>query len=420
MNKLIKIGFLFLFFGHAFFVTAQSWQQVMINYDSKCMSFNPFDSSLWLVKKYPARLKNGVLTEYNISIVPDFNFVGFLCSKPVFTSSGTYCFTTGTNFFYRFDGNTFQRIYLPGSRTMKSNMAVSNDTLYLEVNNPTGTLMYFQDQIINESNIVSDRLQIGQTTFYNSYNISVANVDFNQNTISYFYTTTPLNHFISDLLIKPQSDTLYFTAVDKILKAKMASTVGSITTNNSLQMPNGHPMKIRFDQDENLWTLFGDPNCNLINHNAKVISKYNPVTNTWEQSKNISELLLNLPDTDSNNVTTELEVDSYNNIWLLIKSNSTTKYFMLQQGDAPSYLGLQNPGNAENINIFPNPTSDHITISEIPLSLIGSNATITDVNGKQILDFEITQQNQQIDCSTLKKGVYFLRIGEQNQKIIIE
>jgi hypothetical protein len=129
---------------------------------------------------------------------------------------------------------------------------------------------------------------------------------------------------------------------------------------------------------------------------------------------------LNLPDTDSNNVTTELEVDSYNNIWLLIKSNSTTKYFMLQQGDAPSYLGLQNPGNAENINIFPNPTSDHITISEIPLSLIGSNATITNVNGKQILDFEITQQQQQIACSALKKGVYFLRIGEQNQKIIVE
>ena len=93
---------------------------------------------------------------------------------------------------------------------------------------------------------------------------------------------------------------------------------------------------------------------------------------------------------------------------------------MLQQGDGPSYLGLQNPGNAENINIFPNPSSDHITISEIPLSLIGSNATITDVNGKQILDFEITQQQQQLDCSALKKGVYFLRIGVENQKIMVE
>jgi hypothetical protein len=303
---------------------------------------------------------------------------------------------------------------------MKSNMAVSNDTLYLEVNNPTGTLMYFQDQIINESNIVSDRLQIGQTTFYNSYNISVANVDFNQNTISYFYTTTPLNHFISDLLIKPQSDTLYFTAVDKILKAKMTSTVGSITTNNSLEMPNGHPMKIRFDQDENLWTLFGDPNCNLINHNAKVISKYNPVTNAWEQSKNISELLLNLPDTDSNNVTTELEVDSYNNIWLLIKSNSITKYFMLQQGSLPNWVSVSTISGLSNIQIYPNPASSSINISGINTNLFGQKALLTDLNGKQLSEFIITGNQQTIDISSFKKGIYFLKLQNLSYKIIIE
>jgi hypothetical protein len=86
-----------------------------------------------------------------------------------------------------------------------------------------------------------------------------------------------------------------------------------------------------------------------------------------------------------------------------------------------SYLGISEKLDVlTSFKIFPNPTSDHITISEIPLSLIGSNATISDVNGKQILDFEITQQKQQITCSTLKKGVYFLRIGEENQKIMVE
>jgi hypothetical protein len=83
-------------------------------------------------------------------------------------------------------------------------------------------------------------------------------------------------------------------------------------------------------------------------------------------------------------------------------------------------LGTKELTQSFQIKISPNPTSDHINISEIPLSLIGSNATITDVNGKQILDFEITQQQQQIACSSMKKGVYFLRIGEENQKIIIE
>jgi len=86
-----------------------------------------------------------------------------------------------------------------------------------------------------------------------------------------------------------------------------------------------------------------------------------------------------------------------------------------------SFLGiLKKPTNQTAFNIYPNPTSDNLTISEIPLSLLGSNATITDVNGKQILDFEITQQQQQIDCSSMKKGVYFLRIGQLNQKIIVQ
>lgn len=84
-------------------------------------------------------------------------------------------------------------------------------------------------------------------------------------------------------------------------------------------------------------------------------------------------------------------------------------------------LELNEVGNKQHtFNIFPNPTTNNLTISEIPLFLIGSKGIITDINGKQILDFQITQQQQQIDCSTLKKGVYFLRIGEENQKIIIE
>jgi hypothetical protein len=86
-----------------------------------------------------------------------------------------------------------------------------------------------------------------------------------------------------------------------------------------------------------------------------------------------------------------------------------------------SFLGISEKLDVlTSFKIFPNPSSDHITILEIPLSLIGSNATITDVNGKQILDFVIAQQKQQIDCSALKKGVYFLRIGEENQKIMVE
>jgi hypothetical protein len=86
----------------------------------------------------------------------------------------------------------------------------------------------------------------------------------------------------------------------------------------------------------------------------------------------------------------------------------------------PRYLGMVNNSKEITLRIFPNPTSGNLTISEISLSLIGQNAIITDINGKQILDFEITQQQQQIDCSSMKKGIYFLRIGEIVQKLMVD
>jgi hypothetical protein len=86
-----------------------------------------------------------------------------------------------------------------------------------------------------------------------------------------------------------------------------------------------------------------------------------------------------------------------------------------------AYLEIsEKPEIQTTFNIYPNPTSGNLTISEISLSLIGQKGTIIDLNGKQILDFEITQQQQQIDCSSMKKGIYFLRIGEVFQKIMVE
>jgi hypothetical protein len=93
---------------------------------------------------------------------------------------------------------------------------------------------------------------------------------------------------------------------------------------------------------------------------------------------------------------------------------------VLEINSLPSWLGMKNTTNSANIQIYPNPSSSSINISGVDANRIGQNAIITDVNGKQILDFEITQQQQQIDCSSMKKGIYFLRIGEIFQKIMVE
>mgnify|MGYP000659203252 FL=1 len=93
---------------------AQTWQEVNLGQSSVYLSFNHFDSTLWLKKTYPIHFEDGVFTYYNNTAVPLFDFIGFSYAKPVFTSTAMYSCTSGTQFFYKFDGNTFQSIDLPG------------------------------------------------------------------------------------------------------------------------------------------------------------------------------------------------------------------------------------------------------------------------------------------------------------------
>lgn len=88
----------------------------------------------------------------------------------------------------------------------------------------------------------------------------------------------------------------------------------------------------------------------------------------------------------------------------------------------PSLLSNNNFGTQKSINIFPNPTSlGHITISKdlnTPLQIIVYN-----ILGKQVLNQKI--MTSKLDVSSLKKGVYFIKIIENKtnittKKLIIE
>ena len=399
-------------------LNAQSWQEVFINFDAKSMAFNPYDSTLWLVKKYPARIdKNGVLIEYNNITTPIFNFVDFTFATPIFTSDAVYSYTNGTNFFYKFDGTTFQKIYLPGNHTMNFNMAAFNDTLYLNVGNPNQTLMYYQDQLIGQSNFESPRLRKGTSRFYRSYANTVTYLDFNQNYSNYFYST-PDNQEIKDLEVKKGTDSLFFTSSNKILIADSTFIVDSITNGNSNQMPTLNPIRIRFDQNGKLWTLFANST------NISKLSMYDFNSQTWQYTSSISDILASHPEMDTNIVIGQIEIDAYNNVWLLLSEIAlgvpTTKYFILQQGDAPSWLGLKDLDSEEQIRIFPNPATTSFTISGISTTIIGEKATLKDLRGKIVLEFQLIELNQQIDVSHLSSGVYFLNLGSKIQKIVIE
>ena len=72
-------------------------------------------------------------------------------------------------------------------------------------------------------------------------------------------------------------------------------------------------------------------------------------------------------------------------------------------------------------NIYPNPTNNIIFVQTMCTSSLPSitEYRITNMIGQTIMSGQIASENQQIDVSSLSKGIYFIKIGTFSQKIII-
>jgi beta-glucanase (GH16 family) len=69
----------------------------------------------------------------------------------------------------------------------------------------------------------------------------------------------------------------------------------------------------------------------------------------------------------------------------------------------------------EEIQMYPNPIKDKLTI-KIPSLYLGAKAIIYTVTGSKVANFSIDKTTQVIECSNLKKGIYFLKL-ESNNKV---
>ena len=72
----------------------------------------------------------------------------------------------------------------------------------------------------------------------------------------------------------------------------------------------------------------------------------------------------------------------------------------------------------ESVILYPNPSTDNITIRSLEEPL--QEILITDLQGKRIQQMKLTNFNesQQVDISTLAKGVYFVTILSNQNKVV--
>jgi hypothetical protein len=72
------------------------------------------------------------------------------------------------------------------------------------------------------------------------------------------------------------------------------------------------------------------------------------------------------------------------------------------------FVGI-NEQKESKLLLYPNPATDEISV-DISEKAYGSNLTIIDIEGQQLITRQITEPKTQIDISNLPSGVYFLRL----------
>jgi hypothetical protein len=72
------------------------------------------------------------------------------------------------------------------------------------------------------------------------------------------------------------------------------------------------------------------------------------------------------------------------------------------------------------ITISPNPSTELITISIFNVEDSKKTCYIFDASGRVMKELTLTESNSIVDISELKAGIYFVRIGNSEQKFVKE
>jgi hypothetical protein len=95
-------------------------------------------------------------------------------------------------------------------------------------------------------------------------------------------------------------------------------------------------------------------------------------------------------------------------------------------GDADTLIqvvgiaGLNDQNVSTTYSVYPNPTKNTILVAGLPLSLKGEKITLFDISGRKVIEKVITQENEFIDLTSFKSGIYLLNILGESTRIIKE
>lgn len=105
----------------------------------------------------------------------------------------------------------------------------------------------------------------------------------------------------------------------------------------------------------------------------------------------------------------------------IVYTTSTGTTGSVAQGVEQAYeiysVGIKETALNISLSVFPNPTSDFLTLKVQDYNNEALSYNLLDEQGKLILNEQITNQDTQIVMSTLARGAYFINIVQTNKQI---
>jgi len=105
----------------------------------------------------------------------------------------------------------------------------------------------------------------------------------------------------------------------------------------------------------------------------------------------------------------------------IVYTTSTGSTGSVAQGVEQAYeissVGIKETALNISLSIFPNPTSDYLTLKVEDYNNEALSYSLLDEQGKLVLNEQITNQVTQVAMSNLARGAYFINVLQENKKI---
>jgi len=380
---------------------SQTWQSISKQgtYETapfRQFTINPYTNDIWLINdtKVSVIENNGSINIFNDAEL------GTLWTNDnihfAFTPTDIYY---GVNLYGLFTFTGYSSTSVDSNISDFIDMSSNSDTIYVTRGYPDG----FVKHNAGSSEVFYkyySKINAKHNFFYGHDGSSVI-YQYDQSTnIQVNLTTDPqyLYCLFNDVKFSRKTDTLFVGSTKGISYAYDYDFLDTITPNNTLNMPSPNVLEIEFDHLDSLWAVFGD-----VNDVPFAIAKLEG--SAWTSVFDTS----NSPIDFTNFL--GFEIDTLGNLWV---ADNMALHTLLTP-NSPSWLGLNDNKLEQNLNVYPNPATDQLTISSS--TSIDENYILFDPQGRAILSGKLSGTSTQLDLSKLARGNYLLQIGEKKTPV---